>query len=121
MTGARSTAAAMSWCAHHPPARYFTLTLYTPPDNWCEFARRRGFTSQELVRDAPGEFEITVSPRRGRQLAADRRHRQLYPHVALLRYVAWHCDAGRPRSPDAGDPIDADLPMIRCCYGSRAG
>jgi hypothetical protein len=31
-----------------PPARYFTLTLYT---------------SQELVRDAAGDFEITVSPR----------------------------------------------------------
>jgi hypothetical protein len=47
-----------------PPARYFTLTLYTPSgalvaNSLC----RQGFTSQELVRDASGEFEITVSPR----------------------------------------------------------
>ena len=47
-----------------PPARYFTLTLYTPSGQLVANALdRRGFTSQELVRDAPGEFEITVSPR----------------------------------------------------------
>ena len=47
-----------------PPARYFTLTLYTPSGQLvANSLDRRGFTSQELVRDAPGEFEITVSPR----------------------------------------------------------
>jgi hypothetical protein len=47
-----------------PPARYFTLTLYTPSGQLVPNSLdRRGFTSQELVRDAPGEFEITVSPR----------------------------------------------------------
>jgi hypothetical protein len=47
-----------------PPARYFTVTLYTPSgalvDNSLD---RHGFTSQELIRAASGEFEITVSPR----------------------------------------------------------
>ena len=47
-----------------PPARYFTLTLYTPSGQLvANSLDRRGFTSQELVRDASGEFEITVSPR----------------------------------------------------------
>jgi len=47
-----------------PSARYFTLTLYTPSGQLvANSLDRRGFTSQELVRDASGEFEITVSPR----------------------------------------------------------
>jgi hypothetical protein len=47
-----------------PPTRYFTLTLYTPLGQLvANSLDRRGFTSQELVRDASGEFEITVSPR----------------------------------------------------------
>ncbi len=47
-----------------PPARYFTLTLYTPAGQLvANSLNRHGFTSQELVRDATGEFEITVSPR----------------------------------------------------------
>ena len=47
-----------------PPARYFTLTLYTPSGQLvANSLDRRGFTSQELVRDASGEFEISVSPR----------------------------------------------------------
>jgi hypothetical protein len=47
-----------------PPARYFTLTLYTPSGELvANSLGRHGFTSQELVRDASGEFEITVSSR----------------------------------------------------------
>ncbi len=47
-----------------PSARYFTLTLYTPSGQLvANSLDRRGFTSQELVRDASGDFEITVSPR----------------------------------------------------------
>ena len=47
-----------------PPARYFTLTLYTSSGQLvANSLDRRGFTSQELVRDASGDFEITVSPR----------------------------------------------------------
>jgi hypothetical protein len=47
-----------------PPARYFTMTLYTPAGQLvANSLDRHGFTSQELVRDAAGEFEITVSPR----------------------------------------------------------
>lgn len=47
-----------------PPARYFTLTLYTPSGQLvANSLDRHGFTSQELVRDAAGEFEVTVSPR----------------------------------------------------------
>ncbi len=47
-----------------PPARYFTLTLYTPSGQLvANSLDRHGFTSLELVRDVSGEFEITVSPR----------------------------------------------------------
>ena len=47
-----------------PPARYFTITLYTPSGRLvANSLDRYGFTSQELVRDASGEFEITISPR----------------------------------------------------------
>jgi len=47
-----------------PPARYFTITLYTLSGQLvANSLDRHGFTSQELVRDASGEFEITVSSR----------------------------------------------------------
>jgi hypothetical protein len=47
-----------------PPARYFTVTLYSPAGRLVANALDRyGFTSQELVRDPAGEFDITVSPR----------------------------------------------------------
>jgi len=47
-----------------PAARYFTLTLYKPSGQLvANSLGRYGLTSQELVRDAAGEFEITVSPR----------------------------------------------------------
>lgn len=45
-----------------PPARYFTLTLYTPAGSLvANSLDRHGLTSQELIRDAAGEFEVTVS------------------------------------------------------------
>ena len=47
-----------------PPARYFTLTLYTPAGRLvANSLDRHGFTSQELIRDAAGEFEVVASPR----------------------------------------------------------
>jgi hypothetical protein len=47
-----------------PPARYFTLTLYTPSGSLVANSLSRfGFTSQELVRDRNGDFEVVVSPR----------------------------------------------------------
>jgi len=47
-----------------PPARYFTLTLYTPEGRLVANALdRHGFTSQELIRDQSGAFDILVSPR----------------------------------------------------------
>jgi hypothetical protein len=47
-----------------PPARYFTVTLYAPSGRLvANSLDRHGFTSQELIRDSSGEFEITVSPR----------------------------------------------------------
>ena len=47
-----------------PPARYFTMTLYTPAGRLvANSIDRHGFTSQELIRDSTGEFEVTVSPR----------------------------------------------------------
>jgi hypothetical protein len=47
-----------------PPARYFTITLYTPAGRLvANSLDRHGFTSQELIRNAAGEFELVVSPR----------------------------------------------------------
>ena len=47
-----------------PPARYFTLSLYTPTGRLvANSLDRHGFTSQELVRDSNGEFQILISPR----------------------------------------------------------
>jgi hypothetical protein len=47
-----------------PPARYFTITLYTPSGRLvANSLDRHGFTSQELIRDAAGEFELVASPR----------------------------------------------------------
>ena len=47
-----------------PSARYFTLTLYAPSGHLVANSLSRfGFTSQELVRNRTGEFEVTVSPR----------------------------------------------------------
>jgi hypothetical protein len=47
-----------------PPARYFTLSLYTPAGRLvANSLDRHGFTSQELVRDSTGEFQVLISPR----------------------------------------------------------
>jgi hypothetical protein len=47
-----------------PPARYFTVTLYTPSGALVANPMdRHGFTSQELIRDPTGAFDIVVSPR----------------------------------------------------------
>jgi hypothetical protein len=47
-----------------PSARYFTLTLYSPSGNLVANSLSRfGFTSQELIRNRTGDFEVTVSPR----------------------------------------------------------
>lgn len=45
-----------------PPARYWTLTLYTPSGALADNpAKRYGFTSSEILRAADGTFEIAVS------------------------------------------------------------
>src|SRR5882672_8767942 len=47
-----------------PQARYWTLTLYDPEGRLiANSVQRHGFTSQEIVRNSDGSFEITVSPR----------------------------------------------------------
>jgi hypothetical protein len=47
-----------------PPARYFTVTLYTPSGSLVANSLSRfGFTSQELVRDRGGDFDVAVAPR----------------------------------------------------------
>jgi len=47
-----------------PQARYFTLTLYdTDGKLIANSLRRQGFTSQELVRNQDGSFDVTVAPR----------------------------------------------------------
>lgn len=47
-----------------PPARYWTLTLYDPAGGLVANALgRHGFTSQEIVRRADGQFDIVAAPR----------------------------------------------------------
>jgi hypothetical protein len=47
-----------------PQARYFTLTLYEPDGRLvANSLNRQGFTSQELIRNQDGSFEITAAPR----------------------------------------------------------
>jgi hypothetical protein len=47
-----------------PVARYWTLTLYEPNGQLVpNLANRFGFTSQDIVRDANGGFEIVMAPR----------------------------------------------------------
>jgi hypothetical protein len=47
-----------------PPARFWTLTLYDSEGQLvANSMRRHGFTSQEIVRKADGQFDITIAPR----------------------------------------------------------
>jgi hypothetical protein len=47
-----------------PQARFWTLTLYNPEGRLvANSAQRQGFTSQEIIRNADGSFDITVGPR----------------------------------------------------------
>jgi hypothetical protein len=45
-----------------PPARYWTLSLYTPQGALIDNpAKRFGFTSSEILRASDGSFQIAVS------------------------------------------------------------
>jgi hypothetical protein len=47
-----------------PQARFWTLTLYDPDGQFiANSLNRQGFTSQELIRNPDGSFEITAAPR----------------------------------------------------------
>jgi hypothetical protein len=47
-----------------PQARFWTITLYDPEGRLvANSAQRHGFTSQEVIRNANGSFDITVAPR----------------------------------------------------------
>ncbi len=47
-----------------PQARFFTLTLYGPDGRLiANSLNRHGFTSQELVRKADGQFDLVIAPR----------------------------------------------------------
>jgi hypothetical protein len=47
-----------------PQARYWTITLYDPEGRLiANSVQRHGFTSQEIIRQADGTFEITAAPR----------------------------------------------------------
>ena len=46
-----------------PQARFWTLTLYNPEGRLvANSAQRHGFTSQEIIRNADGSFDVTVGP-----------------------------------------------------------
>lgn len=47
-----------------PLARFWTLTLYDPEGRLiANILNRHGFTSQEVIRNADGSFDILISPR----------------------------------------------------------
>jgi hypothetical protein len=47
-----------------PQARFWTITLYDPDGQFvANSLERQGFTSQELIRNPDGSFEITAAPR----------------------------------------------------------
>lgn len=47
-----------------PQARFWTITLYDPEGRLvANSAERHGFTSQEIIRNADGSFDILVAPR----------------------------------------------------------
>ena len=47
-----------------PQARFWTITLYDPEGRLvANSAQRHGFTSQEVIRNADGSFDIAVAPR----------------------------------------------------------
>jgi hypothetical protein len=47
-----------------PTARFWTLTLYSPDGQFvANSINRYGFTSQEILRSADGDFEIAIGPR----------------------------------------------------------
>jgi hypothetical protein len=47
-----------------PQARFFTITLYDPAGKLVPNALgRNGFTSQELIRNGDGSFQVSVGPR----------------------------------------------------------
>ncbi|MGE3144639.1 MAG: DUF1214 domain-containing protein [Pseudorhodoplanes sp.] len=47
-----------------PLARFWTLTLYDPEGRLiANILNRHGFTSQEVIRNADGSFDISISPR----------------------------------------------------------
>src|SRR5215510_3645492 len=50
-----------------PQARFWTITLYDPEGRLvANSAQRQGFTSQEIIRNADGSFNIMVGRARGR-------------------------------------------------------
>ena len=85
-----------------PAARFWTLTLYDRKGHLvANSLQRYGFTSQEIVRNSDGSFEVRGISRARRQLAADRRHRELCADAAALRYARRRGDANPTRRADA--------------------
>ena len=81
-----------------PAARLWTLTAYDGAGRlMANAARRPGFHSREIVRNADGSFEITISPEvAAGQLAADRAGRSFQAGAPALRHAA---DDRQPASP----------------------
>ena len=89
-----------------PQARFWTLTLYDPQGRLIGNAiDRQGFTSQEIVRNADGSFDVVAAPAHARRkLAADQRRGELHPGDTALRYAGRRRHARGTRGADACDP-----------------
>ena len=97
-----------------PQARFWTITLYDPEGRLvANSMQRQGFTSQEIIRNADGSFDITVGPRArpGNWLPTGGVEKYLLV-LRLYDTPVGDGDANRTRRADARDHQEG-LPVIR--------
>jgi hypothetical protein len=88
-----------------PAARFWTLTLYDPQGQLVSNSLQRyGFTSQEIVRNADGSFEIRIAPRS--------RSGNWLPTGGLDRYVLMMRFYDTPVGVSTRSQRDAPMPAI---------
>src|SRR5256714_14340060 len=88
-----------------PQARFWTLTLYDPEGRLvANSTRRQSFTSQEIVRNADGTFDIMVGPRA--------RPGNWLPTGGAVKYVLVLSLYDKPNSIETRTGIAAAIPSI---------